>query len=83
MGWLFKNGYTRKDLIEERTRSWERTTDMMTVTTKCLAYCYSGGAFSGVVWSVWQRTFERREGVKAHHARAAEKRRKKTPAQGQ
>lgn len=143
MGWLFRSGYSKKDLIEERAKDWERTTDTMTVKTKCLAHCYRGGAFSGVLWSVWQRTFERnneqaqpterwivcdllryqkdygwgykdldesmhpyyyscplgyldlvpidqysgnaewREGVKAHHARASEKRRQKTPAQGQ
>lgn len=139
MGWLFKSGYTRKDLIEERTRDWERPTDTgMLVKSKCIAHCYRGGVHSGALWSVWERTFEKdgkeaqpterwiacdllrcqggawgykdldeamgpyyfscplgyldlvpieqfggnaewREGVKAHHTRAAEKR-KQTPA---
>jgi len=29
----------------------------MTVTSTCLAHCYRGGAFSGVLWAVWERTF--------------------------
>ena len=60
MGWLFKNGITRKDLIAERTRDWTREgAEGMTVTTACLAHCYRGGAFSGVLWAVWERTFIR------------------------
>ncbi len=58
MGWLFRDCITRKGLIVERTNDWERTTDDgMTVRTTCLAHCYRGGAFSGVLWSVWERTF--------------------------
>ena len=62
MGWLFKHGITRKDLIAERTKDW--TTEGakgMTVASKCLAHCYRGGAFSGVLWAVWERTFTRDE----------------------
>jgi hypothetical protein len=59
MGWLFKNGYSRKELIEDRTKDWERTTDGMAVRTTRLAHCYRGGAFAGVLWTVWERTFTR------------------------
>lgn len=62
MGWLFTCGSTRRDLIHERTEDWERTTeDGMVVTTTCLAHCYRGNSFSGVLWAVWERTFTRDE----------------------
>lgn len=58
MGWLFQNGITRKELIAERTRDWTTEgAEAMTVTSTCLAHCYRGGAFSGVLWAVWERTF--------------------------
>lgn len=57
MGWLFKCGATRRDLIEERIESWETTSGEMLVQSSCLAHCYRGGHFSGVLWSVWERTF--------------------------
>ena len=57
MGWLFKSGATRRGLIEERTKSWETTSGEMLVKSTCLAHCYRGCAFSGVLWSVWERTF--------------------------
>jgi hypothetical protein len=58
MGWLFKAGSSRKDLIAENTKGWERTKeDGTTVASVCLAHCYRGGVFSGVLWSVWERTF--------------------------
>ncbi len=60
MGWLFTRGSTRKDLIERRTRSWVAPGPQdTTVTTTCLAHCYRGGAFSGVLWAVWERTYTR------------------------
>jgi hypothetical protein len=58
MGWLFRCGSTRKGLIEERIKGWERTkSDCLLITSRCLAHCFRGGAFSGVLWSVWERTF--------------------------
>lgn len=58
MGWLFTSGLTRKDLIRERISDWERTSDDgMVVKTACLAHCYRGGVYSGVLWAVWERTF--------------------------
>lgn len=58
MGWLFKSGSTRRGLIAERIEGWERTNpDGLFITSKCLAHCYRGGVFSGVLWSVWERTF--------------------------
>ena len=58
MGWLFRCGSTRKELIEERIKGWERTNpDDLVIKSTCLAHCYRGGSFSGVLWSVWERTF--------------------------
>jgi hypothetical protein len=58
MGWLFKSGNTRRDIIEENTKGWERTNEDGTrIKSVCLAHCYRGGVFSGVLWSVWERTF--------------------------
>ncbi len=60
MGWLFKSGYSRKDMIEEQVRNWQATNpDGTTITTTCLAHCYRGGVFSGVLWAIWERTFTR------------------------
>lgn len=58
MGWLFQSGSTRKELIAERTENWTREgAEGVTVTSTCLAHCYRGGAFSGVLWAVWERRF--------------------------
>jgi hypothetical protein len=57
MGWLFKHGCSRKDMIEERAKSWETTSGDMLVKSVCLAHCYRGGVYSGILWSVWERTF--------------------------
>ena len=58
MGWLFRSGYSRKDLIEDRIKDWEYSKPNGTlVKTTCLAHCYRGGNFSGVLWTVWERTF--------------------------
>ena len=58
MGWLFKCGSTRRGLIAERTEGWERTKDDgLVIKSTCLAHCYRGNTFSGVLWSVWERTF--------------------------
>jgi hypothetical protein len=58
MGWLFKSGCSRRDLIAERTEDWGRTAqDGLVVKTTCLAHCYRGGVFSGVLWTVWGRSF--------------------------
>ena len=58
MGWLFKAGSTRRELIDERTRSWAAAgPNNMAVSTVCLAHCYRGNLYSGVLWAVWERTF--------------------------
>ncbi len=58
MGWLFRHGSTRRQLITERTENWTREgAEGVTVATTCLAHCYRGGVFSGVLWAVWERTF--------------------------
>ena len=58
MGWLFTNGSTRSGLISERTKGWQHAAgDGTEVKSACLANCYRGGVFSGVLWTVWERTF--------------------------
>jgi len=58
MGWLFRYGSIRKELIDERTQAWEAAgPEGITVRTACLAHCYRGNRFSGILWSVWERTF--------------------------
>jgi hypothetical protein len=58
MGWLFRSGCSRRELIAERTEDWRRTAqDGLVVKTTCLAHCYRGGSFSGVLWTVWGRSF--------------------------
>jgi len=64
MGWLFTRGSTRADQIANLTKEWERTTEAgITFKSKCLAHCYRGGSFSGVLWTVWERTFASIDGV--------------------
>ncbi|MDA9856609.1 hypothetical protein N9D23_00690 [Rubripirellula sp.] len=57
MGWLFRQDITRKELIADRTASWERTSGETIVRSECLAHCYRGGGFSGVLWAVFERRF--------------------------
>ncbi len=59
MGWTYPCGATRKSLIENRTKPWERELNDCTVKSTCLAHCFRGGRFSGVSWAVWERTIER------------------------
>lgn len=59
MGWTYPSGVSRKELIQQRTKSWERELNGVTVKSTCLAHCFRGGRFSGVLWAVWERTFER------------------------
>ncbi|MBI2806110.1 MAG: hypothetical protein HYX68_14105 [Planctomycetes bacterium] len=57
MGWTYPFGSSRKDLIAERTEAREWKAGEMLVKTTCLAKCFRGGSFSGVLWVVWERTF--------------------------
>lgn len=57
MGWNYPHGLNRKKLIAQRVAGWERDTDEMLVKSTCLKHCYRGNVFSGVLWSVWERTF--------------------------
>ncbi len=60
MGWFFTRGSNRRQLIEERTRNWTADgPESTTVSTICIAHCFRGGFFSGVLWAVWERTFTR------------------------
>ncbi|WP_417737730.1 hypothetical protein [Rosistilla oblonga] len=57
MGWLFREDITRKELIADITKSWERQSGDTLVQTECLAKCFRGGSFSGVLWAVLERRF--------------------------
>ena len=58
MGWLFKSGSTRQQLIAERTKNWVREgAEGVIVDSTCLAHCYRGNVYSGVLWAVWERKF--------------------------
>ena len=59
MGWTFPYVSSRKQLIQQRVESWERDNNDMTITTTCLAHCFRGGRFSGVLWAAWERKFMR------------------------
>ncbi|MAX39928.1 MAG: hypothetical protein CME33_25575 [Gimesia sp.] len=59
MGWTFPTGVSRQELIRQRTRPWERELNGVLVKSTCLAFCFKGGKCSGVLWAVWERTFER------------------------
>lgn len=60
MGWLFRADITRRELVDKRTRSWATAGPNNTaVSTVCLAHCYRGNLYSGVLWGVWERTFTR------------------------
>ena len=57
MGWLYTAGISRRELIAVNTANWERTKeDGTNIKSTCLAHCYRGGIFSGVLWSVWEQT---------------------------
>lgn len=54
MGWTFYPNYSRKEMIDNITSNWSRTTDDgIDVNGDCLAHCYRGGPTSGCLWSVW------------------------------
>ena len=58
MGWYYCNGGTRKGLINELTESREhKRDDGIIVKTTCLAHCFRGNVYSGVLWSVFERRF--------------------------
>jgi hypothetical protein len=69
MGWSFREGITRERLIEQRTRGWKHMReDGVTVTATCLAHCHRQAVFCGVLWSVWERRFEK-DGAEAEPPR--------------
>ena len=65
MGWLFTDGQTLKQIIARRIEGWDHTNDDgVMIRSTCLRHCYRGGSFSGVLWTVWERTFTK-DGVEA------------------
>ena len=60
MGWLFKEGCSRKNSSQTDVRHGsDEGPDGTLVESDCLAHCYRGGVFSGILWSVWERTSTR------------------------
>lgn len=59
MGWTYPYVSSRKQLIQQRVESWERENNGITITTTCLAHCFRGGRFSGVLWAAWERKLMR------------------------
>ena len=59
MGWTYPTDVSRKELIQQRTKSWQREINGVTVKSTCLSHCFRGGRFSGVLWAVFERTFEK------------------------
>lgn len=56
-------GFSRLDRLEKNwlpseSKGGKRDLGDMLVKSSCLAHCFRGGRFSGVLWSVWERTFE-------------------------
>lgn len=50
----YYSGYsTKREMMTELLREWSSSN----VESKCLAYCWRGNAFSGVLWSAWRQTF--------------------------
>lgn len=50
MGWLFMSGYSRNDVIRERTKSWSNER----LTSVCLKHALRGN----VLWAVWEHQFK-------------------------
>ncbi len=57
MGWLFNVGWGRKSIIASLTANESREKDGILVSHNCLAHCFRGCAYSGVLWSVWEITY--------------------------
>lgn len=58
MGWSFREGISRRRLVEQRTRGRDQTrSDGVTVTATCLRHFYRQAVFCGVLWAVWERRF--------------------------
>ena len=57
MGWLFTRGLTRKDLIADRSKDWERDTGEMQVKTSASPIVTGAVRFPVSLWAVWERTF--------------------------
>lgn len=57
MGWTIPYDMPhRADLIKERTGGRRMKDSRPGYERKCLAHCYRGGKFSGVLWTVWEIT---------------------------
>lgn len=60
MGWYYEDGINRKQLVAQRIASWQHETkDGVVIHSTCIAHCYRGNPYRGVLWTVWERTFEK------------------------
>lgn len=59
MGWLVSTmGSSRKEQIEHCTKGWTHNNeDGSQSEVKCIAHCWRGGSWAGVLWAVYERTF--------------------------
>lgn len=65
MGWFFEGWRTRKQLIRWLVRPYRHVTPSgHVIRHACLANCYRGCMFSGVLWSVWKKTVEKKGNVR-------------------
>ncbi len=56
MGWYSENYRSRKDLVKKLTKGKALATPGGLVARYiCLAHCYRGCIFSGILWSVWEQ----------------------------
>jgi hypothetical protein len=55
MGWYYTET-TKKQLIESRIKPWENIRGDLKVNSQCIAHCYRGNRFSGVLYMVLEHT---------------------------
>ena len=68
MGWLVTPGSTRRSMIADQLKGWSRIVENgVLVQSKCLAHCYRGSSFSGLLWCVWEITFQNPDGSIENH----------------
>ena len=62
MGWYYENGGCKQSVVRHLTEGCTREDEQATLTKRCLAHCYRGGRFRGVLWSVWELERSTKEG---------------------
>lgn len=59
MGWTYPFGMRRADLVAERVAGWSRELPDLgyRIVSKCIAHCYRGSAWKGVLWKVIEHSW--------------------------